>query len=151
MKTDKKILVIFSIVLLIILSLSLCFSFEYITILVSIFLLIYVFLLCFMVKKRKILDINKKQIITIILVVGLLQLMGYYLFGITYGYIKSPYPFNFTNLFRFLIPNIICIVSFEIIRHILLSQENKLASITSYISGVLLEVILVIEVISFKN
>ena len=151
MNIDKKITMIFSVSLLFMLSFSLCFSFEFITALVSGLLLIYVFLLCYFVKKQKILDINKKQIILIVLVVSLVQVMVYYLFGIEYGYFRSPYIFSFKNVIRFLLPNIISIVSFEIIRKILLSQENKFADITSYIGGVLLEVILVTEVITFSN
>lgn len=143
MNRDKKVSFAFACILLVILSLSFLFANKLLKVFLSVILLVFTILLAYYVRKRKVLSINKKQVLMIVSIAAFVFMMGYYLLGIKYAYFKSNFPFNFANLFCYLIPSIILIVSFEFIRYIFISQENKLINILTYISSVLLEVIII--------
>lgn len=151
MNSDKKILYIFSFALLGILSLSLFYSAEYFKIFLAVFLVIYVFLVCYFIKKRSILSIYKKQIWLIVLLSSLLFIMGYYLLGIKYNFYYSLYPFSLSTLFKYIIPILVSVISFEIIRYLFLSQKNKIVNIITYITGVLVEILLVSTIASIST
>ena len=150
MKIDKKIS-IFCGILLFVLSLSLFLINVDYKFLVAIFLFFCALFLVYQFKKRSVVSINKKRVLLIMGVSSFVYVMTLYLVGISYGFNKSLYPFSFLNLFRYIIPSIVSIISFEIIRYILISQENKFASITTYIAGVIIDVLLFSYIIEVKN
>ena len=77
--------------------------------------------------------------------------MGMYLLGSKYGFDKSLYQFSILNLLLHIIPIVVSIIFYEIIRFTLISQENKMANITTFIAGVILDIILFAVFIKVNN
>ena len=150
MKVSKKIS-IFCAILLFILSLSLFLINDNYKFIVAIFLFFCALFLIYQFRKRKVVSVYKRQVIIIATFASLVYLMAFYLFSSKYGYHNSLYPFTLMNVLKYLIPTIVAIVSYEIIRFALISQENKMASITAYIAGVLLDVIFLSTIIEVKT
>ncbi len=94
-----------------------------------------------LIKKRNILSINKSQVLLIVAVIALLFLTLAYLSGLSLGFYKNPYVFGLSTLFNFILPISIVTVATEFIRHISVSQEDKLASGISYALCVMTEVL----------
>lgn len=151
MNSDSKILYIFSYALLVILSLLLFYSYSYLNIILAIILLIGGFVVFKLIKKRKGISINTKGILLIVSISAVTYLMGYYLLGIRFEFYKTSYPFNVNTIFVYLIPIAISIFAFEYIRYGLLSYENKMVNIITFLSGVILEILLVSSLTRITN
>ena len=98
------------------------------------------------IKKRRILSINKKQVLLILSVAALVLLMLYYLSGIEFGFYKNPYGFSAQNLFRFTLPIATIIVCTEIIRLVFMAQGDKLTTFLCYLSCVIADMLIVSNV-----
>lgn len=151
MSADKKRYFLLSSILLIILSLSLFFSFKELKIVLALFLLGYSFLVYFTIKKRKIISINKMQVLVLVSIISLIYIMIIYLLGLKHGFYKTLYPLNIKNSIYYLIPSLIIIISFEIIRFVFVSQQNKLVSFLTYIAGIIVDVLLISSITSVKS
>ncbi|MBQ3488963.1 MAG: signal peptidase I [Clostridia bacterium] len=95
------------------------------------------------VKKRSILSMNKKQILMLMAVIGLLYLMLYYLSGLHFGFYRSGYRFDFYYGLHFVLPISAIIIETEFIRWIVRAQNNKAADVLTYFSCVIAEVLIV--------
>ncbi len=95
-----------------------------------------------LLRKRGVLSINKGTVTLIMAVSAFLYLMLVYLLGIYFGYYKYL-GFSFNSFFRFILPISAVIISSEIIRRSLLSQEKKLTSVFAYLIPLLSELTLV--------
>lgn len=93
------------------------------------------------IKKRSILSINKGQILMIITAIALVYLMVCYLSGLAFGFYKNPYKFNLNTIFNFILPITVIIVTTEILRYVMIAQDDRTASILTYISCVAAEVL----------
>lgn len=91
----------------------------------------------FTIKKRPILSINSKQILGVMAVMGAVYLALYYITGVEFGYINNTYRTGFANIFKFLLPSAIIIVTTEIIRYVWCAQNNKLVYVLGYVACVL--------------
>jgi hypothetical protein len=149
MKIDKKIS-IFCGILLFVLSLSLFLLNDKLKFLVAVFLFFYALFLVRYFKKRSVVSVNKKYVLLIVGVSSAIYLMGMYLLGSKYGFDKSLYQFSILNLLLHIIPIVVSIIFYEIIRFTLISQENKMANITTFIAGVILDIILFAVFIIFN-
>ena len=96
----------------------------------------------FLIKKRRIYSINKRQVLLLVSVSGVLYLVLYYLTGIEFGYYRSSTLFSASTFLKYILPITIIIISTEVIRSVLLAQKNKLSSLCSFIAGVLSELII---------
>lgn len=94
------------------------------------------------IKKRSILSINKNQILLIISVIALLYVMIYYVTGIEFGFYKNPYRLNLSNFFKFFLPTAAIIAFSEVVRFVLLAQNDRLASALCYLSCVLADMLI---------
>jgi len=94
------------------------------------------------IKKRSILSINKNQILLIISVIALLYVMIYYVTGIEFGFYKNPYRLNLSNFFKFFLPTAAIIAFSEVVRFVLLTQNDRLASALCYLSCVLADMLI---------
>lgn len=94
------------------------------------------------IKKRSLLSVNKKEVTMVMATIGVIYLMLYYLSGLYFGSSKNYYKFSWTGVYKFIIPITIIIVSTEIIRHVLLAQNNKKVFVISYFQCVIVEVLL---------
>ena len=96
----------------------------------------------FLIKKRSIHSINKQQVLLLTSVSGVLCLVLYYLTGMEFGFYRSSTPFSASTFLNYILPITIIIISTEVIRSVLLAQKNKLASVCSFVAGVLSELII---------
>ncbi len=111
-------------------------------IIAAILLLPAMVLTLFLLKKRGIISINKGQVTLIMVVSGCLYLMLIYLLGIYFGYVKYL-GFSLSTLLKYIIPITTIIISVEIIRRALISQEKKLTSVFAYLNSLLAELLIV--------
>ena len=115
MTKDRKMLYVTSIVLFALLLLALSLFAAGSRIFVAILLPIAAFCVCFLIKKRGILSIYKRQVLLIMSVIGALYVVLYYLSGITFGFGRSL-AFGWSTFFEYILPITSIIVSTEIIR-----------------------------------
>lgn len=94
-----------------------------------------------LIKKRAILSINKREVLGLMAVIGVLYIVLYYLSGIKFGFYKSLTPLSVTNFFKYILPISIIIIAVEIIRSILLMQNRGFVAVLAYVAGVLSEML----------
>lgn len=95
-----------------------------------------------LLKKRSIPSINYRSVAGIVAVIAVVFWMLVYLSGIWLGFEKNPTPLSLESLWRVILPTVVIIVSTELLRHTLLSQERKAASVSAFIVGVLAELLI---------
>ena len=96
----------------------------------------------FFIKKRNILSINKNQVLLIITVIAMLYVMLCYLTIFKFGFYQNPYRFNLSNFFKFFLPIAAIITFSEVIRYVLMAQNDKLASALCYLSCVVADMLI---------
>ena len=106
------------------------------------FVIIMAITIHFLVSKRSILSINKREVLVIFTVVGLLYLTVYYVTGIFYGFTPNPYSPTVSTLFSHILPITAVIIATEITRRILLAQKDVIVNILMYFSGVAAEILM---------
>ena len=142
MSKDRKVLYTISLVLVAVLFPALFIPRVYIRIIAAALSAAAAVSVSLIIKKRSILSIDKRQILLIMSVMGVLYLVIYYLTGLEFGFYKAKVPFSTANFFKFILPIAVIIISIEVIRSILLAQKNKLSTVTSYVVGVISEIMI---------
>lgn len=142
MTKDKKILYLSSLGLFIFSLLSLLLPFNESKIIIACVIIPIACLICYFNKKRNILSINKRQVLLLVLVIALVYLMLLYLSGLMFGFYKSTLPLSLISFVKVIVPISLTIIASEVIRRVLLAQNNKIVDIFTYISCVLLETVL---------
>lgn len=104
-------------------------------------LLIYVLILRKTLKKRKATSIYKKQVIYLFIAFSFIYLALFYLSGLYFGYYESSVKFSFWGITHYILPTTIIVVCSELIRFIFLSQKDKLGKSITFISMVLIDII----------
>lgn len=141
MNKNKLILIVMPILLFVLLFFALFIPTKNTQILTAGILVVVLSVLYFLVRKRKTPSFYRREVLLLIVSIGLLYLMGLYLSGIHFGFFKSL-KFSFVSLFKVIIPLSVIIISIEIIRNILLSQENKIVEVFTFLSCVVVEVLM---------
>ena len=103
------------------------------------------------IKKRRILSINKNQILIIMTVVAMVLVMVLYLSGLRFGFLKNPYGISGRNFLRYFLPVAAIIVCTEIIRAVLMAQGDKLVTVFCYLSGVVADMLIVSNIPSISS
>lgn len=155
MKKDKIRIFILEVLLIIILFFALFAVNIFSRSVLSITICIYAVIVAYLLKRRKIASINKKQATILMIIFAMLYLAIFYLFGLYFGFIKSKIMLSFNTLFKFILPISIIIVSSEFIRRIFLShkliikfKEKKLdiSILLTYISMVIIDLLIYTDV-----
>lgn len=94
------------------------------------------------IKKRSLLSVSKREATMVMVVIGIIYLMLYYLSGLYFGFANNYYKLSWTGFYKFIIPITLVIVSTEIIRYVLLAQKNKKVAVMVYFQCVLVEVLI---------
>lgn len=141
MTKDKKILYLSTFGLFILSLLSLLLPFNESKIIIASIIVPLTFFICYFIKKRNILSINKRQVLLLVVVIALVYLMLLYVSGIRFGFYKST-PLSWLSFIKIIIPVSATIVASEVIRRVLLAQNNKVVNVFTYISCVLIETVL---------
>lgn len=160
MKKDKLKICILELLLIVILFFALFASNKITRSILSIIMLIYMLIVVFSLKKRKITSIYKKQVIIIMTIFAGIYLGIFYLTGLYFGFVQSKVLLSAWTLFRFIIPLTIIIISAEIIRKVFLSQNLKIdirkkkiniSLILTYISMVLVDLVIYTGIYDLTN
>ena len=132
MNLDKKRIYIISSIVFVTLLVALFIPFSTGRIIGSILLAPATLFVLFFIKKRKALSINTNQIIMLMAVIGIVYVTLYYLSALYFGFTKTGYGLKLDIIFTLTIPIAIIIVCTELIRHVLVVQDNKIVSIIAY-------------------
>lgn len=98
-----------------------------------------------LIKKRRSLSINKKEVLTLMSVVAVLYVVLIQLTGLFFRFYKNPYFVNKDRLLNIVIPLIFIIVATEVIRYVTLAQGDRFAGFAVYLTC------LVSETLTFSN
>ena len=141
MNRDRKIIYASSISLMLALIGALFLPRNNGRIITALILVAFAIAISFLVKKRPILSINKKTVFWVMLAVGAVCLVLYYLTGVHFGFYKSSTPLSPSSFFKNILPIAAIIITIEIIRYVLLAQNVRFVGIFVYVAGVLSEVL----------
>ncbi len=142
MSYDKKILYAVSLSVLAILLSILFIPTDYLRITAAAILTAAAVAVYLLIKKRITYSLNKRQVTMLLAVIAALYLTLYYMSGISLGFIVARASFNASIFLKNLLPSAIIIIATEIIRTVLLSQEEKPITVLSYIIAVISDLLL---------
>lgn len=152
MKKDKIIEYLSSIIFCIILFFDLfvlnIFSNKHIF---AIFLILYYVINRIFVKGRKVESRDKKKIILIMVAFSIIYILILYIIGIFVGFYKNPVTFSIKEIFNRILPISAIIVLAELIRNTFVTKENKITTIITTISLVLVDVLISINLYKAFN
>ncbi len=140
MTKDKKILYVISAIFLALMLSTLFIPTVYGSILTASMLIPIALLVYFCLKKRNTLSIERKTVLLLTTVIGLLFVVIHYLTAIPFG---VKYSIGLRGIFTHTIPITAIIVLTEFIRRIIVAQEDKLANLICYFACILTEVLAV--------
>ena len=127
MKKDKIRLYFFQTVILIILFIALFVSNKISRINLAIILSFFAILLKLTFKKKKIIKLVNKEVTVLMIGLGIIYVGFFYLLGLFfYKFNHQMVLFSFKTLINFIIPLTLIIISSEVMRFILLSQDGKI-------------------------
>jgi len=92
------------------------------------------------IPKRSVLSIYRTQVLILMSIVGLVYLALYYLAGTSFGFVNNGYRTGLTPLLQFALPISLIIVATEVIRYVVLAQDNKWATVLGYLTCVVGEI-----------
>ena len=94
-----------------------------------------------MIKKRCSVSINKREVLLLSSVIGVIYAVLVQMSGIFFKFYKNPYFVNLKFFLTIIIPLTVIIVATELIRSILLAQKNSFANVIAFLSCVLAEIL----------
>lgn len=141
MSKDKKILYFLSVTIVLVLFGALFLPRNNGRIITALLLVISAVAIFFLIKKRPILSINKNTVLLIMVAMGAVCLVLYYLTGVHFGFYKSSTPLTIGRFFKNILPIATIIITIEFIRYILLAQKAKFMGTLAYIAGVISEIL----------
>ena len=141
MTKDKKIIYASSGLLVLALFGALFFPANIGRVLTALFLAASAVAIFFLVKKRPVLSINKNTVFLIMIAMGAVCLVLYYLTGVHFGFYKSSTPLTPHSFFKNILPITTIIITIEFIRYVLLAQNAKFMGVIAYVAGVLSELL----------
>ena len=142
MTKDKKVLYILSSIILAVFFIAMFVDVGSSKILPAILLLPIAPIVCIMIKKRSSLSINKREVLLLTTVVASLYAILMHMSGLLLGYYKNPYFVTSQMLIKIIVPLIVIIIASEIIRYVLLSQNNKTVSVISFLICIVIEILM---------
>ena len=106
---------------------------------------------CFLIKKRSSLSINKREVLMLTTIVAALYVILMLIAGTFVTSYKNPYFVNVESLLEVIIPSVVVIVTSEVVRYVLLAQKNKFASVISWLICVIAEVLMFSGIADFES
>ena len=127
MRKDKIRLYFFEVILLVVLFVALFVSSKNTRIVLSIILLLFMVLIKLLFKKKRIIHHISKEVVLLMAGLALIYVGLFYGFGfVFYSFTKQTIRFGFSTLIGYIIPLTVIIITSEIIRFTLLSQDGKI-------------------------
>lgn len=154
MNKDKKIMYFISVLLFAAL-LTLLFVGEGNSKVATAYLLVPSAVIIFLaIKKRGILSINKKEVLTLSAIFGVLYVAFLQISGLFFKFFPNPYYEDEASLMGSVVPLLFIIVASEVIRYVLLAQKNTFVNIMTYFISLAIEALMyanVKDIISFNR
>lgn len=145
MTRDKRTLYIVSAVITVALLLVLLLAGGSTRIVAAVLLTAAAVAACLLIKKRSILSLNKRTVLLLMSVIGLLYITVLYLSGLYFGFWRATVPFSVRSLFLNVLPIAVIIVASEVIRYVLVAQKHGFSSACAYIIGVAAELAIAVN------
>ena len=145
MTKDKKVLYTVSLLIFAVLLVSLFVPVKDSKILTACLLIVLTVVTRLLIRKRTSFSINKKEVILLSAIIGVLYVVAVQLSGIYFGFYQNPYLANLYMFFTTVIPIVTIIITSEIIRSTLLAQKNTFVSVLAFLSCLL------VEILAFSN
>ncbi len=141
MNRDKRILYVSSTAILALLLLSLFVKIESSRILAACLLAPCAIAVWLLIKKRSTLSIQKKEVLLISVVIGVIYTILLQMTGAWFGYYENPYFINLDVLLTRILPLTVISLSLEIIRSVLLAQKSKYVSVITFLFCIIADVL----------
>ena len=142
MNKDKKVLYTISLIILAVLLIALFVDMGSSKIITAVLLVPMALATLFLIKKRSSLSINKREVLLLLAVIGVLYVILIQMTGIFFEFYKNPYFGSSMALLTSALPTAIIIIATEIIRYVLLSQKSKFVDIVTFLSCIIAEVLM---------
>lgn len=117
----------------------------------SMIMLAYMLLVIFALKKRKIMSINKRQVTIMLSILAIIYITALYLMGLYFGYAQATVKFGWWSFLRYVLPITSLIVTSEIIRYVFLSQTVKWSKFLTFISMVLIDLMIHVTIFNIST
>ena len=140
MKKERVKALTFETVLIIALIICAFFPFYKASIILALITTVGAIASSFMLRKKSNTFTNKKQILSIMILFAILYLALFYTLGIYSGFYRNGTVLNIKNIFIYIIPTIVIIVSTEILRDRLLTVNIRASKILTLVLTVLIDV-----------
>ena len=151
MTKDRIIPIVSSIFVILVISFATLIPSNYWKLLFSIIFYLTCVGISYLVKKRSILSINKRQVLVLMGFSAFLYILLLMVLGISFGFFRSIDVISKRTIISSIIPGLIIIISIEIIRRVFLSQETKFMTAMSFIMGVLSELLIYSNLVKFTT
>ena len=109
------------------------------------------FAVCFFIRRRRSASIRKREVLLLHLAVAVLYVVLLHMTGLHFGYYRNPYAVNADLFLKTLLPVAVIIVATELIRAVLLAQRSRLASLSSFLSAILAEALMLSNLASISS
>lgn len=96
----------------------------------------------FGIKRRSSTSIHKRDVLILMAVIAVIYVVVKEMTGIYFEFYKNPYYVNSKNFLGSVLPIFVTILSVEVIRSVMLAQKMRSASLITYLSCVLAEVLI---------
>ena len=151
MKKDVQKIVVFELMLLVVLFFTLFVSNMYVNLIMALILSIFAIATKYIAKKKNILSIYKNQVTLLMGGFAAIYILVFYIMGFYFGFYKATVPFSLTGILFYIIPLTIVIIASEYIRSKLISQKGKFTKVATFISMVLIDLIIYTRVYDLNN
>lgn len=151
MKKDAQKIVVFELMLLAVLFFTLFVSNMYINLTMALILSIFAIATKYIVKKKNILSIYKNEVTLLMGGFAAVYILVFYILGFYFGFYKAPVTFGLNGIFFYIIPITIVIITSEYIRSKLISQKGKFTKVATFISMVLIDIIIYTRVYNLNK
>jgi signal peptidase I len=141
MNKDKKVLYSFSLIIFAVLFAALFINIGSSKIIAACLLFPLAIVTRLLIKKRCSVSINKREVLLLSSVIGVIYAVLVQMSGIFFKFYKNPYFVNIKFFLTIIIPLTVIIVSTELIRSTLLAQKNSFVSVLAFLSCVLAEIL----------
>ena len=95
-----------------------------------------------LIKKRVILSINSKTVWMLLGIIGFLYFTFYYVSAAAFGLTRTGYGLKLNVIFGFIIPIGVIIVTTELIRYVICSQRDRIASSCAFFIGLATDILI---------
>ena len=151
MSNDIRKTYIISIILVVIVATCTLFSFTINKWFSAGLLVISAITVSLLIKRSKMLKSNKKKIFIIMVVFGIIYVALFYMFGLYTGFYSQTNSISLKTIFNYIIPITMIIISTEVIRSKLLTNDKTKSIVLVAIFGTLVDITMYLDVYGFNN